>query len=287
MKKLLILLIFAGQFALAQQFHVASYNVRNANPADERRGNGWSRRCSPLCNQIAYEAFDLVGLQEMLKMQLDDMLERLSPDYGCVGVGRNNGKTSGEYAPILYRKARFDLLDSGTFWLSATPDIPSVGWDAKYPRICTWIQLRDRDTGKTLFFLNTHFDHVGERARIESARMLVRWIEARADRGTFILTGDFNVDQRSPSYRELVKDGVLRDSFEAARIRMAPTGTVNGFDVNRWTDRRIDHVLVTKGVEVLRYGLLTALYWACDESGNREVRTLSDHFPVSVFLSIP
>ena len=283
----LLLLVFTLQLACGQQFHVASYNVRNANPADEERGNGWNRRCPVICDQIAYESFDLIGMQEVLKPQFDDLSDRLSPDYGCIGVGRDDGKTSGEYAPIWYRKDRFDLLDSGCFWLSATPDKPSVGWDAKYPRICGWARLRERSTGNTLYFLNTHFDHVGVQARKQSARMIVEWIRSHADRGEAILVGDFNVDQRSESYRELVEAGILTDSFEAAPTRMAATGTINGFNPQRWTDRRIDHVLVTQGIEVLRYGLLTNLYWSSDHAGNREVRLPSDHFPVSVFLRIP
>lgn len=262
-------------------------SVRYANPADEQRGNGWSQRCPVICNQIAYESFDLVGMQEVLKSQFDDLSNRLSRDYGCIGVGRNDGKTSGEYAPIFYKKDRFILLDSGCFWLSETPDKPSVGWDAKYPRICSWAQLQDRNTGNTLYFLNTHFDHVGKQARKESACMIVKWIRRHSDCGETILVGDFNVDQRSESYRELVKTGFLTDSFEAAPIRMAATGTVNGFDPQRWTGQRIDHVLVTRGIEVLRYGLLTNPYWSVDCAGNREARLPSDHYPVSVYLTIP
>ena len=103
MKKLLasLFFVFTTLFTYGQQFHVASYNVRYANPADEQRGNGWSQRCPVICNQIAYESFDLVGMQEVLKSQFDDLSNRLSRDYGCIGVGRNDGKTSGEYAPIV------------------------------------------------------------------------------------------------------------------------------------------------------------------------------------------
>lgn len=139
----------------------------------------------------------------------------------------------------------------------------------------------------TLYFLNTHFDHVGKQARKESACMIVKWIRRHSDCGETILVGDFNVDQRSESYRELVKTGFLTDSFEAAPIRMAATGTVNGFDPQRWTGQRIDHVLVTRGIEVLRYGLLTNPYWSVDCAGNREARLPSDHYPVSVYLTIP
>ena len=286
----LLIIIFVGQVAWGQHFHVGSYNIRNANKADEQRGNGWRFRCPGICDMIAYEDFDLIGMQEVLKTQLDDLLRSLSDDYAYVGCGRNDGKMEGEYAPILYRKERFILLDSGIFWLSSTPDTPSVGWDAKYPRICTWIQLQDRTSGKKLFFLNTHFDHVGKQARIESARMIVNWIKERQARNrhaVFILSGDFNVDQRSPSYQELTKGSVLKDSYTVAGVRMAQTGTFNGFDVHCWTDKRIDHILVSDNIDVLRYGLLTNLYWKTDNAGKCDVRLMSDHFPVSVYLQIP
>lgn len=287
MKRILILFIFVGQVVFGQQLHVASYNIRYANPADEQHGNGWALRSPGICDMIAYEAFDLIGLQEVLKNQLDDLLLKLSDKYAYVGGGRDDGKISGEYAPVLYKKSRFKLLDSGIFWLSTTPNVPSVGWDAKYPRICTWVQLQDRESRKQLFFLNTHFDHVGKQARVESARMIVEWIKKQTKKNRiFILTGDFNVDQRSPSYQELIKNEVLRDSFEVAEIRMAQTGTINSFDIHRWTDQRIDHVLVSSGVKVQRYGLLTNLYWGCDAAGKRQVRLSSDHFPVSVYLQI-
>ena len=290
MKRILFFLIFIGQAVSGQQYHVASYNIRYANEADEQHGNGWARRSPGICDLIAYEAFDLIGMQEVIKEQLDDLMSRLSDDYAYVGKGRDDGKTEGEYAPVLYRKERFKLLDSGVFWLSLTPDVPSVGWDAKYPRICTWVKLQDRTSGKKIFFMNTHFDHVGKQARIESARMIVNWIQqqqARNHHYAFILTGDFNVDQRNPSYRQLLKDRILRDTYDVADIRMAQTGTFNGFDVHRWTDQRIDHVLVSDKINVLRYGLLTNLYWAVDAAGNRDVRPSSDHFPVSVYLQIP
>ena len=207
MKKLLasLFFVFTTLFTYGQQFHVASYNVRYANPADEQRGNGWSQRCPVICNQIAYESFDLVGMQEVLKSQFDDLSNRLSRDYGCIGVGRNDGKTSGEYAPIFYKKDRFILLDSGCFWLSETPDKPSVGWDAKYPRICSWAQLQDRNTGNTLYFLNTHFDHVGKQARKESACMIVKWIRRHSDCGETILVG------KLPGTRkDWIPDGLFR-----------------------------------------------------------------------------
>ena len=208
MKKLLasLFFVFTTLFTYGQQFHVASYNVRYANPADEQRGNGWSQRCPVICNQIAYESFDLVGMQEVLKSQFDDLSNRLSRDYGCIGVGRNDGKTSGEYAPIFYKKDRFILLDSGCFWLSETPDKPSVGWDAKYPRICSWAQLQDRNTGNTLYFLNTHFDHVGKQARKESACMIVKW---RDDSGRRLQCG--STQRKLPGTRkDWIPDGLFR-----------------------------------------------------------------------------
>ena len=259
---------------------VMTFNIQTTNtrPWDERREG--------VVKMLREENPDMFGLQEARIDVLNTLDERLG-NYARVGIDRDGSPQSSEYMSVFYRKDRFVLVASGNFWLSETPDQMSIGWDAAYRRIATWVKLRERDSGKEILYLNTHFDHVGKQARKESACMIVKWIRRHSDCGETILVGDFNVDQRSESYRELVKTGFLTDSFEAAPIRMAATGTVNGFDPQRWTGQRIDHVLVTRGIEVLRYGLLTNPYWSVDCAGNREARLPSDHYPVSVYLTIP
>ena len=118
-------------------FTAASYNLRNANSADSLQGDGWGNRCPIIARLVQFHEFDIFGTQEGLRHQLDSLKTSL-PKYDYIGVGRNDGKKEGEHAAIFYRIDKFELLEHGDFWLSETPEKPSVGWDAVLPRICTW-----------------------------------------------------------------------------------------------------------------------------------------------------
>lgn len=301
-KLLLALLLLAAVKAEAQELTVASYNIRYANDEDARRGDGWARRSPWLCSLVQFMDFDLFGAQEVLHDQLGDLL-RLLPEYSYIGVGRVDGAVEGEYAPIFYRTDRFRLLDSGTFWLSETPEKPSVGWDAALERICTWGHFVDKRTDRRFWFFNLHMDHVGVQARHNGGELVMQRIRTMCSpHEAVVLTGDFNVDQTSDVYRVFTALGMLRDAYEIAAKRYAPNGTFNDFSTTNKTDSRIDHVFVSGPVEVLRYGVLTETYRApvdgSDEavvSGNfpkevalhrYEARTPSDHFPVVVRLSL-
>ena len=209
MKRLLTLALFAVLMlpAVAQELTVATYNIRNANKGDAERGNGWERRCPWVCGLIEFQGFDIFGSQEVLDGQLHDMLAQL-PGYAYIGVGRDDGKAKGEYSPIFYKKERFRLLDEGHFWLSEVTDRPNKGWDAALPRICTWGHFLDRQTRRRFWFFNLHMDHVGVRAREESAKLVVAKIrEMCGPREFVILTGDFNVDQNNPIYTTFTTRG--------------------------------------------------------------------------------
>ena len=290
MKRLLTLALFAVLMlpAVAQELTVATYNIRNANKGDAERGNGWERRCPWVCGLIEFQGFDIFGSQEVLDGQLHDMLAQL-PGYAYIGVGRDDGKAKGEYSPIFYKKERFRLLDEGHFWLSEVTDRPNKGWDAALPRICTWGHFLDRQTRRRFWFFNLHMDHVGVRAREESAKLVVAKIrEMCGPREFVILTGDFNVGETSESYAVLRGSGLLYDTFDLAEIKYAWTGTENGFDPDRKTFRHIDYVFVTPGFRVLRYGILTDTYRSEEPAGSAKpfrARTPSDHFPVKVQLA--
>lgn len=302
MKKssILLLFIFAVFGAVAQDMTVASYNVRYRNDDDAAAGNGWERRCPWLCALIEFERFDIFGAQEVLDPQLRDMLAAL-PEYKYIGVGRDDGATQGEYAPIFYRPDRFRLLEEGHFWLSETPDRPSVGWDAALPRICTWGHFADSRTGRAFWFFNLHMDHIGVEARAKSAELVMRRICEMCDADErVILTGDFNVDQNDEIYRIFTRSDALADSFEAAERRYAPSGTFNAFDPELRTFSRIDHVFVSPAFRVMNYGVLTETFRSEVEQSTEqiksaqfpkevslhryEVRLPSDHFPVVVRL---
>lgn len=298
MKKLLILaFVLYGAFtAAAQDMTVASFNVRYRNDDDTEAGNGWERRCPYVCSLIEFQDFDIFGAQEVLHPQLQNM-RSLLPDYSYIGVGRNDGKTEGEYAPVFYKRDRFELLDSGHFWLAEATDRPNVGWDAALPRICTWGYFLDKKTGKRFRFFNLHLDHIGVKAREESAKLVVGKIREMSREGEpVILTGDFNVDQNDMIYGIFTASGVLNDSFAVAEKRFAPNGTFNDFSTELLTESRIDHIFVSPSFSVKRYGILTDTYRSPTprseemiRSGNfpkevvlraYEARAISDHFPV-------
>ena len=186
---------------MGNSLRVISYNIRYNNPSDGN--NAWPRRKARVATLLQQYAPDLIGLQEVLKDQLDDLAERL-PAFAWVGIGRDDGKTEGEYAPIFYRRDCFTLLAADTFWLSETPHEPgSFGWDADCVRIATWARLRHHASGSTLLMLNTHFDHQGEQAQVESALLLRRFLNDAPQRLPAVITGDFNCTAQSWPYEIL------------------------------------------------------------------------------------
>ncbi|MCR4602003.1 MAG: endonuclease/exonuclease/phosphatase family protein [Prevotella sp.] len=268
----------------AQPLCTATYNIRYDNGDDARQGNAWSQRCPVVCRQLLFEHPDIFGCQEVLHGQLQDMLQLLR-GYDYIGVGRDDGDTKGEYAPIFYDRQRLELLAHGHFWLSPTPDRPSLGWDAACIRICTWGKFAFKGRSEPFFFFNLHMDHVGTVARLEAAKMVVRRIQQTAKGAATILTGDFNVDQHDETYRFLVSSGLLTDTYQRAAVRFAENGTFNGWHQDRKTSSRIDHVLVSPDIAVERYGILTNTYW--QQTTDTIIRRLpSDHYPVVVHLDL-
>ncbi len=256
-------------------FRVVSFNIRYNNPADGE--NAWPKRKEMVAALIRFHRADLAGVQEALEDQIDD-LEKLLPRFGWCGVGRDDGKSKGEFSAIFYNKDRFDLLESANFWLSETPDAPgSRGWDAALPRIVTWARFKDKATSKIFFHFNTHFDHRGERARTESARLLLARIEKIAARHPVVVTGDFNFNESADGYGVLTgkkSDNpalALRDArYISAQGHYGPTSTFNGFKA-LVPDSKIDFILVKGRVRVLRHGILSDTW---------DGRFPSDHLPV-------
>ena len=277
--KLIVLLALTVLSVKAQPLYVGSYNIRYINNSDADKGDGWNKRCPVVCDQLNFEHPDIFGAQEVTDRQLRDMLQRLD-GYDYIGVGRDDGKKKGEYAAIFYDRQKLRLLDNGNFWLSQTPEKPSLGWDAACIRICTWGRFEDGTTGLQFYFFNLHMDHVGKVARREAAKLVVERIgEIAHDGAPVVLTGDFNVDQNDEIYTIFTQSGRMVDSYSAARLRFAENGTFNDFHLERKTDSRIDHVFVSPQFAVDRYGVLTNTYWT-----DRQ-RLPSDHYPVLVRLS--
>lgn len=280
----IIILLCGCQPDKKTTFTAASYNLRNANSADSLQGDGWGNRCLIIADLVQFHEFDIFGTQEGLRHQLDSLKASL-PKYDYIGVGRNDGKKEGEHAAIFYRIDKFELLEHGDFWLSETPEKPSVGWDAVLPRICTWGHFKYKDTGFEFLFFNLHMDHIGKQARVESALLVQQKMKEIGENLPAILTGDFNVDQTSESYQVLHESGILSDSYEVAQLRYATNGTCAGWNPNTYTPNRIDHIFVTKNFIVEKYGVLTDTYRIKNEAtGMYEARIPSDHFPVKAVL---
>jgi len=203
------------------------------------------------------------------------------------GLLRARGFTQDD-AHVFCTRDRFELLDSGHFWLAEDTARPNRGWDAKYVRICCWGRFLDRETEERFWFFTLHTDHKGERAQAESCRLVLDKIKTMCRGERAVLTGDFNVGETSESYAVLRGSGLLYDTFDLAEIKYAWTGTENGFDPDRKTFRHIDYVFVTPGFRVLRYGILTDTYRSEEPAGSTKpfrARTPSDHFPVKVQLA--
>ena len=253
----------------ASSVNVLSFNIRYNNPDDGE--HAWPNRKGMVASVVRFHAADLVGMQEVLRSQIDD-LTVLLPNYSWYGVGRNDGKNSGEFSPIFYRRDRFQLLDSGEFWLSKNPDqIGSKSWDAALPRIATWVKFRDRESKQEFIHLNTHFDHLGEVARARSAELILDRLKTLSGNMPAVVTGDFNVPPESEAYATMTS--MLVDSkLESVSEPHGPEGTFGGFTVKvDDTGDRIDYVFVAEGTKVLRYAAL---------SDQWDGRYPSDHLPV-------
>jgi endonuclease/exonuclease/phosphatase family metal-dependent hydrolase len=254
---------------------VMSFNIRYGSAKDG--ADHWEKRRELLFSTI--EAFkpDLLGGQEVEAFQADELRERLK-GYGFVGAGRDDGKLKGEMTPIYFRADRFEKLDEGHFWLSETPEKPgSKGWDTSLPRIASWVKLRDKAAKREFTFLNTHFDHRGKVARLESAKLVRKRLEALAGKAPVVVTGDFNSGEGSEPYQALVGgDGLkLTDSYRAVHpTRAKDEGTAHGFKGGR-TGARIDWILHTE------HFTPTA---ATIDHTSKDGRYPSDHFAVTAVL---
>lgn len=298
-----VLLVAHNRAPKSTELTVATYNIRFYTEADIREGNGWERRAPVLCNLIEFHDFDIFGAQEVTERQLSDMLEYLQ-GYDNVGSeGSGGGIIQEQVSPIFYKKDRFEVLQSGFFWLSETPEESGKGWDAAYPRVCAWAQFSEKSSGNVFWFFNTHLDHKGVEARLKGSALIVSKIkELTDDNHHVILTGDFNADQQSDPYKLIIDSGILQDGYELAKISYIHNGTFNNFDIDKKSDSRIDHIFLSNNIEVTRYGVLTDYYLAPDaeSDGSIEskklvdstgihkfiVRLPSDHYPVVVKIRL-
>ena len=257
----------------AQELNVMTFNIRYNTSRDSI--HAWPNRKDFAAGQVLFHQVHLLGVQEALHDQIVDLQQRLK-QYRYVGVGRSDGKEKGEYSAIFYDTTRLRLIESKTFWLSETPDsIGKKGWDAAIERIVTWAKFRDRKTGKEFYHFNTHFDHMGQLARRESARLLIDKVAAIAKKTPVVVTGDFNAHPTDEPIRVIVdssSNNRLTDAKAVSALpHWGPIGTFNGFGSKERDSAPIDYIFIKNGFKVLRHATL---------SQTLQGRFSSDHFPV-------
>ncbi len=260
--------------------NVMSFNIRTGYAKDGE--NRWEMRRRQLFDLIRRHAPDLVGLQEANRFQIDEIRKAL-PQYAEIGEGRDGGK-KGEYSAILYNADRFDLPESGTFWLSDTPEVPSTSWGNKYLRICTWGHFTDRSSGQSFYFYNTHLDHRSQPSREKATQLIAETIQKRTHPDPAILAGDFNAGEDNPAIEYLAEvkntkapaHPLLVDTFRILHPAEKTVGTFNGFKGTTDGDK-IDYIFATPDIQPLEATIIR---------DNKEGRYPSDHFPIGAKLRI-
>lgn len=273
----LLFLLTIGFLRAQPELHKAlSYNIRYDGHSD--LAPDWAHRKVPIVAQLEKERPTIIGFQEVLKNQFDDLSSAL-PSFHGVGVGRDDGKAAGEFTPIFYDTTRYLLQQNGTFWLSPTPEIPSKGWDAALNRICTYALLESKYDGKKLWVLNTHFDHIGEAARLHSAQLLIeKFAEfTQVVTAPMLLLGDFNAEPESPVYL-LLKASFQDLSCSKRHRELCSDPTYNAFTTTATDDKIIDYFFGSPGIVSLQFKVLQTPF---------ERSYPSDHFPLELtFISL-
>lgn len=275
MKKIfLLLLVVLSLNAFSQQMNVMTYNIRYNNPGDGE--NAWPNRKELVCQLLQFHEPDVFGLQEAMIDQLHDIATIL-PQYSWVGVGRVDGKEEGEFSPVFFNSEKYELIDSGNFWLAKDCTKPNFGWDAACIRVCTWALLSVKQSKQKFMLFNTHFDHVGEVAREESAKLILEKIkEINPKKRPIILTGDLNLfDDTTPI--KTIKTELLDSKEISEQKPYGPEGTFNGFNFNNPLERRIDYIFVNDQVKVKKYAVL---------SDSKNLHYPSDHLPVFIEIEL-
>ncbi|MBP1839477.1 endonuclease/exonuclease/phosphatase family metal-dependent hydrolase [Formosa algae] len=272
MKHLLITLCLLLCFTKSrgQNIKAMTYNIRLDVASDG--ANAWPNRKQLLSNQILFYAPDFLGVQEALPSQMSFLKQALS-NYQSIGQGRD-GIDQGEYSAIFYNTNRFNLEKSGTFWLSNTSKKQSKGWDAAYPRICTYGLFIDKLTSKKIWIFNTHLDHKGTQAQLQGLTLINDKIAAlNTNDDPVLLMGDFNVEPNSSAIINLSKD--MSNTETLAQIKFGPQGTFNGFNIYEAATRKIDYIFTSKpaSITVLKHAVISTL---------DNLKYPSDHFPVFI-----
>ena len=278
MKQVIAFVFFltSALFAKAQaEVKVMSYNIRLDVKSDGE--NWWEKRKDKVAGLVNYYEADFVGLQEVVHNQLLYLKDSLT-GYNFIGVGRDDGKEAGEYSCIFYKKDKYSVVEQSTFWLSPTPDVPSKGWDAALNRVCTYGLFKNNKTKKLVWVFNTHFDHMGNLARLESAKLIIKKIhELNTKNYPVIVSGDFNSKPEDGPSQYMMAN--MQNSRSISKLVYGAPDTWNGFKFNEKPNGCIDYIFVSKDdrISVLKFATITDSY---------DMKYPSDHFPVLATINI-
>ena len=266
----LMLLLVSGSF-YGQSLKIMTYNIRLDVASDGE--NAWPNRKDYFTSQIQFYSPDIFGVQEATPNQVTDIASAF-PDYNKYGVGREEGGT-GEACTIYYKKDRFQVLQSNTFWLSETPNVVSRGWDAACNRVCTYALFKDLKTKKTFWVFNLHLDHMGEVARVKGVQLVLSKIkELNTKNYPAFLMGDFNSEPNTKQIAEIKK--VMDDTRDVSKEKpFGPSGTFNDFKHNEPVTLLLDYIFISKnsGLTIQKHAVL---------SDSKDLKYPSDHLPVLI-----
>ncbi len=273
MKRILLLLALFAVLTPSMQartFRIMTFNIRLATSSDGI--NAWDYRKADVVQYLNAMKPDVFGMQEVKSGQLKYLADTLKA-YAYAGVGRDDGKDGGEYGPVFYRKDRYQLMGSGTFWLSETPEEPSFGWNAACRRICTWTLLQDKKSGNSFIFANTHLDHVSEQARTNGAELIKKRLSRLANNLPVLITGDFNCTDQSQAYQNMItRIFPMNDAYKVAKKASGMHASYHAWGtIPDDKGEKIDFIFITPGIKVKRAHVWNSLIG--------EGRYLSDHHP--------
>jgi endonuclease/exonuclease/phosphatase family metal-dependent hydrolase len=269
---LVIFTLLINQSLYSQSLKVMTYNIRLDTEQDGI--NAWPKRKHKVFELIKKYDPDIVGVQEALHHQLQDLVTNLH-DYAYVGVGRDDGKEKGEYSAIFYKREKLDVRESSTFWLSETPEVPgSKSWDAAITRVASWAKVVEKKSKSDFMIVNTHFDHIGKEARKNSAMLIKQKLSTLAGNLPVILTGDFNCTRDESPYLTMMETSSFKLIDPAPQL---PPGTFCGFEMGKIECRPIDYIFFTQQWNASHYQVIN------DNDGKYYP---SDHLPVMVEFTL-
>jgi endonuclease/exonuclease/phosphatase family metal-dependent hydrolase len=274
--RLVVILVLFPLFSFSQQeIKIMSYNIRLDLKSDGE--NQWDKRKDKVTALMNYYEADFIGGQEVQHHQLTYLLEHLN-GYSYIGVGRDDGKEAGEYSCIFYKKDKFEVLQQSTFWLSTTPDTVSKGWDAAIVRVCTYGLFKNKKTKQIFWVFNTHFDHIGRQARLESAKLIVKKIkELNTKNYPVLVSGDFNSKPDDEPSQYMMAN--MQNTRNISKLVYGNADTWNAFKFNEKPNGCIDYIFTNndKRISVSKFATLTDSY---------DMKYPSDHFPILATVQI-